>query len=79
VVCGRVGHELEVVGRVLVVAGHVERHHPLEKQLARFVVGEESVTVHIVQLALGRVGKPGPMRERHVSRLVVRTRTVRRG
>lgn len=70
--CGRIGHELEVVGRVLVVAGDIERHHPLEKELARLVVGEESVTVHVVQLALGRVREPGPMRERHVSRLVVR-------
>ncbi len=44
-------HELEVVGRVLVVGRDVERHHALEKDLARGVVRKEGVAVDVEELA----------------------------
>lgn len=60
-VCGSVGHELQVVGRVLVVRSHVERHHPLQEHLGRRVVREQGVPVDVVQLALRGMRAPRNM------------------
>jgi hypothetical protein len=52
-VMGRsVGHKLQVVGRILVVRRDVECHHSLQEGLRGLVVGEESVTVDVEELAL---------------------------
>jgi hypothetical protein len=55
VVTRSVRHELQVVGRVLVVRRDVETHHPLEERFRGGVVREEGVAVDVVQLALTRV------------------------
>ncbi len=44
---GRIGQHLQVVRTVLVVRGHVDRHHALEKRLGGAVEGEERVAVHV--------------------------------
>jgi len=54
-VCRRIAHELQVIGRVLVVACDVERHHLLKEGFGDGVEGEEGVTVDGQELALGRV------------------------
>ncbi|EEQ41504.1 hypothetical protein CLUG_05633 [Clavispora lusitaniae ATCC 42720] len=51
----RVAHQSEVVGRVLVVRRHVERHHAVQKRLRHRVVREQRVSVHTEERALVRV------------------------
>ena len=58
-VSGRVGEELEIVGRVLVVGGDVERPDALEKSRGERVVAEERVAVHEVELAVVGVRRAG--------------------
>jgi hypothetical protein len=49
VVRRRIREHLQVVGAVLVVAGHEERHEAVEEFLAGRVVGEERVPVDVVE------------------------------
>ena len=51
-VCGRIRQHLHVVGRVLVVSGHVDGHQTGEELLGGLVEGEERVPVDVVELAL---------------------------
>ncbi len=53
-----IGEHLEVVGRVLIVAGHEERYDPVEKLLAGRVVGEQRVPVDVVEGAVLWQGSP---------------------
>ena len=47
-----VAQQLQVLGRVLVVAGHEEGHEAVEEGLAGRVVGEEGVPVDVVEAAV---------------------------
>jgi hypothetical protein len=51
----RVAHELQVIGRVLVVASNVQRHHLLQELFGHWVEREKGIAVDMEQLALGRV------------------------
>ena len=53
-----IGEHLQVVGAVLVVAGHEQRHHPVEELLAGRVVGEQRVPVDVVEGAVLGQGCP---------------------
>mmetsp|Transcript_4402 Transcript_4402/g.7494 ORF Transcript_4402/g.7494 Transcript_4402/m.7494 type:complete len:595 (-) Transcript_4402:853-2637(-) len=66
---GRVAHQLQVVGRVLVVRGHVQRHHALKEELGGLVVGEQGVAIDGEELALRRV-REGLGHRGHVLRRV---------
>ena len=48
-----VGQQLQVVGRVLVVRGHVEGHETVEELLTGRVVAEECVSVDMVTAGEG--------------------------
>ncbi len=50
----RIREHLQVVGRVLVVGGDEEGHHPVEELLAGGVVREQRVPVDVVQGAVLR-------------------------
>lgn len=47
VVRGGVREHLQVIGRVLVMRGHVQRHHLLQERLGRLVVAEQGVPIHV--------------------------------
>lgn len=51
----RVAHELQVVGRVLVVTGDVQRHHLLQELFGHGVEREEGIAVNMEELALRRI------------------------
>lgn len=53
-----VGHQLQVVGAVLVVRRNKKALQPLQESLARRVVRKQSVPVHQVQRAAARRGQP---------------------
>ncbi|CRK36922.1 hypothetical protein BN1708_007250 [Verticillium longisporum] len=50
-----VAHQLQIVGRVLVVAGDVQRDHLLQELFGNGVEGEEGIAVDLEELALRRV------------------------
>ena len=53
--CRCILHELEVVGRVLVVTSYIQRHHLLKEFLGSRVVGEEGIAVDMKELAFVRM------------------------
>mmetsp|Transcript_5564 Transcript_5564/g.9536 ORF Transcript_5564/g.9536 Transcript_5564/m.9536 type:complete len:420 (-) Transcript_5564:1416-2675(-) len=55
VVGGRIGEQLEVVGRVLVVGGDEDAHDLAQELLGGAVVRKQGVPIHVVEVALARV------------------------
>ena len=64
-----VGHQLEVVRRVLVVTRNVESHHLLQELLSCWIEGKQSISVDVEKLALRgmRVPLSGHFRSRESS------------
>lgn len=59
VVCGRVAEQQQVIGRVLVVGCNIEGDHPLQCNLCYPVPREQSVPLHVEELAVIRVRQHG--------------------
>jgi hypothetical protein len=51
----RITHELQIIGRILVVTSHIKRYHLLKKLFRHWVEREKGIAVDIEELALGWV------------------------
>mmetsp|Transcript_38661 Transcript_38661/g.62383 ORF Transcript_38661/g.62383 Transcript_38661/m.62383 type:complete len:233 (-) Transcript_38661:552-1250(-) len=61
-----VGHEQEIVWRVLVMARHEKRHHLEEELLGGFVAREQSVSIDEEEAALSRKGQGVQLQRGHL-------------